>query len=219
MPANELLIRRAGLCDYADTLAAMQTFTADRDSDTPDEIWLLQHDAVFTLGLNGSAEHLLAPGDIPVVQVDRGGQVTYHGPGQLLAYLLLDIKRAGLNVKKLVLGMENAVINTLAGYGIESQCEQGAPGVYVSGAKIASLGLRIKHGRCYHGLAINVCPDLEPFERINACGYPGLTACSVSGLGGPDDLNQVATDLCGNLRTSLELTAPVQETSLTLRTA
>ncbi|MGI9308008.1 MAG: lipoyl(octanoyl) transferase LipB, partial [Gammaproteobacteria bacterium] len=196
---DHLIIRRAGLCNYHETLAAMQALTAKRTADTPDEIWLLQHEPVFTLGLNASAEHLLAPGDIPVVQVDRGGQVTYHGPGQLLAYLLVDIKRAGLSVKRLVQAMEKAIIDTLAHYGIEANCEAGAPGVYVGGAKVASLGLRIKHGCCYHGLALNVCPDLEPFTRINPCGYPGLSACSLASLGGPDDADAVMEDLYPHL--------------------
>ena len=165
----------SGLQDYPATWAAMRAFTDARDATTPDELWLLEHAPVFTLGQAGRPEHLLAPGAIPVIQTDRGGQVTYHGPGQLVAYLLLDLRRAGIGVKRLVDLLEQAVIDLLAGYGVQAERRAGAPGVYVADAKIASLGLRVRNGCGYHGLALNVDMDLEPFGRINPCGYAGLT--------------------------------------------
>ncbi|NEX20485.1 lipoyl(octanoyl) transferase LipB [Thiorhodococcus mannitoliphagus] len=174
------LRRLPGLQDYLPTLEAMRSFTDGRDEDTPDELWLLEHPPVFTLGQAGRREHLLDPGDIPVVQVDRGGQVTYHGPGQLIAYLMLDLRRFGVGVKRLVSLLEQSVIELLASYGIEAARRTDAPGVYVSGAKIASLGLRVRNGCCYHGLALNVSMDLEPFRRINPCGYAGLPMTQVS---------------------------------------
>lgn len=164
----------AGLQDYPATWAAMRAFTDARDADTPDELWLLEHPPVFTLGQAGRPEHLLAPGAIPVIQTDRGGQVTYHGPGQLVAYLLLDLRRAGIGVKRLVERLEQAIIDLLAEHGVQAERRANAPGVYVAGAKIASLGLRVRNGCCYHGLALNVDMDLEPFGRINPCGYAGL---------------------------------------------
>lgn len=153
----------------------MRAFTDTREADTPDELWLLEHPPVFTLGQAGRPEHLLAPGAIPVIQTDRGGQVTYHGPGQLVAYLLLDLRRAGIGVKRLVERLEQAIIDLLAEHGVQAERRANAPGVYVAGAKIASLGLRVRNGCCYHGLALNVDMDLEPFGRINPCGYAGLT--------------------------------------------
>lgn len=153
----------------------MRAFTDSRDADTPDELWLLEHPPVFTLGQAGRPEHLLAPGTIPVIQTDRGGQVTYHGPGQLVAYVLLDLRRAGIGIKRLVERLEQAVIDLLAEHGIEAERRANAPGVYVAGAKIASLGLRVRNGCSYHGLALNVDMDLEPFSRINPCGYAGLS--------------------------------------------
>src|SRR5687767_7343005 len=164
------LVRNLGVVDYESTWREMQAFTASRTDDTRDEIWLLEHPPVFTQGLNGRREHVLAPGDIPVVQVDRGGQVTYHGPGQLVVYPLLNIKRYGLGVRDLVVLLENAVIALCAGYGVEAVGRRDAPGVYVDGRKIASIGLRIKRDCSYHGLALNVTNDLEPFARINPCG-------------------------------------------------
>jgi lipoyl(octanoyl) transferase len=152
----------------------MRAFTDSRDADTPDALWLLEHPPVFTLGQAGRPEHLLAPGTIPVIQTDRGGQVTYHGPGQLVAYLLLDLRRAGIGIKRLVERLEQAVIDLLAEHGVAAERRADAPGVYVAGAKIASLGLRVRNGCCYHGLALNVDMDLEPFGRINPCGYAGL---------------------------------------------
>lgn len=175
-PPPPLRIRHlAGLQDYGATWAAMRAFTDTRDAETPDELWLLEHPPVFTLGQAGRPEHLLAPGAIPVVQTDRGGQVTYHGPGQLVAYLLLDLRRAGIGIKRLVERLEQAIIDLLATHGIEAERRANAPGVYVAGAKIASLGLRVRNGCSYHGLALNVDLDLEPFGRINPCGYAGLT--------------------------------------------
>jgi len=194
-PPTTILIRRLGLCPYAGTWQAMRAFTDTRDSDTTDELWLLQHPPIFTLGQAGQPEHVLAAGDIPVLKVDRGGQVTYHGPGQLVTYLLLDLRRAGVGVKRLVHLLEQAVIGLLDSYGICSNARPDAPGVYVDGAKIASLGLRVRHGCSFHGLALNVDMDLEPFTRINPCGYPGLAVTSLTELGIVHDLDQVADDL------------------------
>lgn len=162
--------RELGQVDYQPTWHAMQRFTDTRDMETPDEIWLLEHSPVFTQGQAGKAEHVLFPGDIPVVQVDRGGQVTYHGPGQLVAYLLLDVRRSGIGVRELVSRIERSLIDLLASYGVSANAKPDAPGVYVNGAKIASLGLRIRNGRSFHGLALNVDMDLQPFQRINPCG-------------------------------------------------
>jgi lipoyl(octanoyl) transferase len=177
----------------------MRAFTDGRTQDTPDELWLLQHPPVFTLGQAGRAEHLLDPGEIPVIQTDRGGQVTYHGPGQLVAYLLVDLRRAGLGVKGLVHLLEGAVIGLLAGYGIEAVARADAPGVYVARAKIASLGLRVRRGCSYHGLSLNVDMDLTPFLRINPCGHPGLAVTQLADLGGPKDLRLVGDALAGEI--------------------
>jgi lipoyl(octanoyl) transferase len=166
--------RELGQVDYQPTWHAMQRFTDTRGVDTPDEIWLLEHSPVFTQGQAGKAEHVLFPGDIPVVQVDRGGQVTYHGPGQLVAYLLLDVRRSGIGVRELVSRIERSLVDLLASYGVSANTKPDAPGVYVDGAKIASLGLRIRNGRSFHGLALNVDMDLQPFQRINPCGYAGM---------------------------------------------
>jgi len=189
------MLRRLGLRDYEPTWRAMQWFTDGRGPDTPDELWLLEHSPVFTLGQAGLPRHVLNPGTIPVVKVDRGGQVTYHGPGQLVAYLLLDLRRAGLGVKRLVHLLEQAVIDLLGGYGISAEPRPDAPGVYVNGAKIASLGLRVRRGCSFHGLALNVDVDLEPFSRINPCGYPGLAVTRIADLGGPDGMGRVGDDL------------------------
>ena len=175
--------RRLGRRAYAPVFDAMRAFTETRDADTLDELWLVEHPPVFTQGLAGKAKHLLAPGDIPVIQVDRGGQVTYHGPGQVVVYCLLDVRRLGLSVRGLVTTLEQAVIDLLAAYGIIAQARPDAPGVYVDGAKVASLGLRIRQGRSYHGLSLNVDMDLEPFTRINPCGYPGLRVTQLRDLG------------------------------------
>ncbi|HBM84829.1 MAG TPA: lipoyl(octanoyl) transferase LipB [Halieaceae bacterium] len=172
--------RLPGRADYLATLQAMKTFTDNRDADTPDELWLLQHPRVFTQGQAGKAEHVLAPGDIPVIQVDRGGQVTYHGPGQWVLYLLVDLRRRGLGVRQLVTLIENSIVQVLADYGIHAAPRADAPGVYVDGDKIASLGLRVRRGCSYHGLALNVDLDLEPFLRINPCGHEGLRVTSMA---------------------------------------
>jgi lipoyl(octanoyl) transferase len=168
--------------EYLPTLEAMRTLTAERDEHTPDEIWLLQHPAVFTQGQAGKAEHLLAPGEIPVIQVERGGQVTYHGPGQLVAYLMLDLRRLGLGVRDLVSAMEQSLVDLLASYGVEAAPKADAPGVYVRGEKIASLGLRVRRGCSFHGLALNVDMDMSPFARINPCGYSGLKMVQLKDL-------------------------------------
>ena len=180
MPFSDLLVRRLGLMDYETVWRAMQAFTDQRDANTPDELWLVEHLPVFTQGQAGRAEHILAPGDIPVIQVDRGGQVTYHGPGQIVAYPLIDISRAQMGVRTLVTGIEQAVIDVLKSYAIDAQLIAGAPGVYVDGVKIASLGLRIRRGKSFHGLAFNINMDLEPFQRINPCGYAGLQVTNLS---------------------------------------
>lgn len=179
---SPLHVRKLGMAAYEPTWRAMQHFTQERTPDTPDEIWYLQHPPVFTLGLNSKPEHLLRPGDIPVVQIDRGGQVTYHGPGQLVVYLLLDLHRQQSGVKYLVQQMEQAIIDLLSDYGIDSSRLAGAPGIYVDGAKIAALGLRIRRGLSYHGLALNVDMDLEPFDRINPCGYAGMPVTQLASL-------------------------------------
>jgi lipoic acid synthetase len=175
-----------GKVDYEPTWRQMQRITDTRDEHTPDEIWLLEHPPVFTQGLNGNPGHVLAAGDIPVVQIDRGGQVTYHGPGQLVVYPLIDIRRAGLGVRDLVTALERAVIDYCATLGIQAECRKNAPGVYVDGRKIASVGLRIRRGASYHGLAFNVNMDLEPFQRINPCGYAGLEMTQLASLGQPN---------------------------------
>lgn len=172
--ADVLRVRRLGRVDYAPVWRAMQQFTAERTELTVDELWLLEHSPVFTQGQAGKAEHVLAPGDIPVVQADRGGQVTYHGPGQIVAYPLVDIRRRRIGVRDLVSRIEEAIIQVLEQYGVQGERRAGAPGIYVKGAKIASLGLRVRRGCAFHGLAFNIDMDLEPFKRINPCGFQGL---------------------------------------------
>jgi lipoyl(octanoyl) transferase len=196
---SALRVRQLGLLPYQPAWQAMQRFTNERGPDTPDEIWLLEHEPVFTQGQAGKAEHLLMPGDIPVVQVDRGGQVTYHGPGQLVAYLLLDVRRSGLGVRELVSRIERSLIGLLAEYGVEAYAKADAPGVYVGQAKIASLGLRIRNGRSFHGLALNVDMDLAPFRRINPCGYAGLAMTQLRDLAGPIDFAEVRAALVRQL--------------------
>ncbi len=192
---NIVVVRRLGRCDYIPIWNAMQRFTDARTETTVDELWLVEHPPVFTVGLNGKPEHLLAPGDIPVVKVDRGGQVTYHGPGQIVVYFLLDLRRRGMGVRALVTQMEQSVIDLLAGYGIDAESHRDAPGVYVNGAKIAALGLRVRRGCSYHGLALNVEMDLEPFARINPCGYPGLAVTQMRALGVTDSQPVIETKL------------------------
>jgi lipoyl(octanoyl) transferase len=179
---GHLIIRQLGLTDYEPVWRAMQQFTSARDPDAADELWVLSHKPVFTQGQAGKAEHVLAPGDIPVVQIDRGGQVTYHGPGQLVVYLLIDVRRAGIGVRELVSMIETAIMEALSSLKISAGLKAGAPGVYVGDAKIASLGLRIRRGCSYHGMSLNVAMDLEPFSRINPCGYQGLAVTQVQDL-------------------------------------
>jgi lipoyl(octanoyl) transferase len=192
-------LRWLGMRDYEPTWRRMQALTDARDANFRDEIWFLQHPPVFTLGMAASREHLLAPGTIPVVPIDRGGQVTYHGPGQLVVYPLIDLRRQKLGVRDLVTALEMAVCDTAAGYGIEACPRADAPGVYVDGRKLASVGLRIRRGCSYHGLAFNVAMDLEPFARINPCGFAGLEVTQLEDLGGPADPRQVAADLAPHL--------------------
>jgi lipoyl(octanoyl) transferase len=199
-----LRVRELGRAQYLDTWRAMQAFTDQRGADTPDELWVLEHEPVFTLGMNADPAHLLAPGDIPVVQVDRGGQVTYHGPGQLVVYPLIDLRRAGLGVRDLVTALEQAVIATAAAFGIVAATRPGAPGVYVEGAKLASVGIRVRRGASYHGAAINVDMDLGPFSRINPCGFEGLAMTQLAALGGPRGIAAVAGVLVPELQRSLE---------------
>jgi lipoyl(octanoyl) transferase len=203
MTIPQLLVRRLGRCDYLATWERMQRFTDERTPETVNELWLLEHAPVFTLGQASKPEHLLNPGEIPVIQSDRGGQVTYHGPGQLIAYLMLDLHRAGLGIRQLVTLLEQAVIDLLADYGVTAEAQPKAPGVYVEGRKIAALGLRVRHGRSFHGLALNVDMDLEPFSRINPCGHAGLQVTQLRDLGGPTDLAQVSSDLARHLGTLL----------------
>jgi len=193
------LIKHLGLVPYEPTWRAMQRFTDDRDSSTPDEIWMVEHLPVFTLGLNASREHLLAPGDIPVVQIDRGGQVTYHGPGQLVIYPLIDLRRQALGVRQLVVALENAVIAYVGELGVAASGSREAPGVYVGAAKLASVGLRIRRGASYHGMALNVSVDLQPFERINVCGYRGLAVTRLEDVCGVSVVRTVADGLAPHL--------------------
>jgi lipoyl(octanoyl) transferase len=193
---------------YTPIWRAMQQFTDERDENTRDEIWCLEHPPVFTLGMNGKPEHVLAAGDVPLVQIDRGGQVTYHGPGQLVVYTLLDLRRHQKSVRDLVMALENAVINTLAEWSIKAEAKRDAPGVYVEGRKIASVGLRIRRGCAYHGLAFNVAMNLEPFQRINPCGYQGLQVVDLVTLGIQSTVAEAALALAPKLLAALGL--PVQ---------
>lgn len=203
MPA-QLIVRRLGQVEYLPTLEAMRKLTAERDGTSADEIWLLEHPPVFTQGQAGKAEHVLSAGAIPVVQVERGGQVTYHGPGQLVAYLLLDIRRLDMGVRELVSAMEQALVSLLATYGVPAAPRADAPGVYVGAAKIASLGLRIRRGCSFHGLALNVDMDMQPFQRINPCGYAGLAMTQLRDhVPGPLSMTQVMTRLEQALRQAL----------------
>ena len=188
-------IRTLGNKEYEPLWREMQEFTNSRDNDTADQIWFTEHPPVFTLGLNASREHLLAPGDIPVVQIDRGGQVTYHGPGQLMIYPLIDLKRARLGIRALVTALEQSVVDLAAQYDIAAKSRADAPGVYVEGRKIASIGLRVRRWCSYHGMALNVDMDLEPYTRINTCGYADLEVTDLRKLGIENDLSAVAMDL------------------------
>ena len=193
--AAPIRVRWLGCAPYEPTWRAMQQFTDARAGDTPDELWLLEHERVFTLGMNGDRAHILDAGDIPVVRIDRGGQVTYHGPGQLVVYPLIDVRRARLGVRELVTALERSVIDLAAAYGITATCRAKAPGVYVAERKLASVGLRIRRGGSYHGLALNVNMDLEPFGRINPCGYAGLEMTQLAVLGGPTEVAQAGREL------------------------
>jgi len=203
-PLRSVLVRDLGRRAYEPVWHAMQAFTDARDADTEDELWLVEHDPVFTQGQAGKAEHLLAPGDIPVVAVDRGGQVTYHGPGQIVAYPMIDLRRLGIGVRQLVCRIEQAIINTLEEWNIAAARREGAPGVYVGEAKIAALGLRVRRGCSFHGLAFNIAMDLAPFSRINPCGYRGLAVTQMTDLGAATHPAIVAPvlvrELCRELR-------------------
>jgi len=189
------IVRHLGRTGYEPTWRSMQDFTDARDAETPDELWFLEHDPVFTQGLNGKSEHLIATGDIPVVGIDRGGQVTYHGPGQLVMYALVDLRRRGIGVRELVVALEDSVIALAARHGIAAAGRREAPGVYVDGRKLASIGLRVRRGCSYHGLALNVDMDLEPFRRINPCGMAGLAMTQLAAEGATLDVAAAATAL------------------------
>ena len=200
---SNIKIRYTGLADYLSMWQAMKDFTASRAQNTPDEIWLLQHPPVYTQGIAGKPEHLLHNDGIIVIRTDRGGQITYHGPGQIIAYLLLDMRRRKLGVRELVRKMEGAVVDLLRDYYIDAEGQVDAPGVYVDGAKIAALGLKIKNGYCYHGLALNVDMDLSPFAAINPCGYSGLRITQTRDLGVPDGLETLSSKLVDKLQARL----------------
>jgi len=209
---SNLRIKRLGLIDYAPVLEAMKLFTSTRDTETPDEIWLLEHTPIFTLGQAGNPSHLLQnPAGIPLTRIDRGGQITYHGPGQLVAYLLIDLSRRRIRVREFVHLMEEAVIATLAGYGLQAERKRGAPGVYIDGVKIGALGLRVKNERTYHGLALNVNVDLTPFSWINPCGYAGLKSTRLADFGIHDDVDAVGSRLLGHFQRLLSPLAATDE--------
>ena len=198
-----MIARKLGRVAYEPTWRAMQAFNKARTPESEDQLWMVEHPPVFTLGLAGRPEHVLAPGDIPVIATDRGGQVTYHGPGQAVGYVLLDLRRAGYGVRELVRRLEQAVIEVLAGYGIAGERRAGMPGVYVRGAKIAAIGLRVARGSTYHGVALNADLDLEPFARIDPCGYPGLACTRLADEGVRDSMEQVQQKLELSLRKCL----------------
>ena len=202
-----LIVRSLGLTDYVPVWEAMRVFTDSRQKSTLDEIWVTEHKHVFTQGQSGRPENIIDPGDIPVVLSDRGGQVTYHGPGQLVVYLMFDLRRMDLNIRVLVGGIEESIIDVLAGYSIGATRERDAPGVYVRGSKIGSLGLRVRRGCSFHGLSLNVAMDLEPFDRINPCGNVDLKMSQVKDCGGPSDLSVVAEDLIDRLSSRFQFTS------------
>jgi len=204
------VLRRLGCQDYVPVFHAMQAFNSGRDARTADEIWVLEHAPVYTLGLGARAEHVHATGTIPVVHTDRGGQVTYHGPGQLVVYLLLDLRRAGIGIRDLVRSMEQATIDLLAGGGVTAGRRPGAPGVYVDERKIAALGVRVRRGACYHGLSLNVDMDLGPFAAIDPCGYPGLAVTQLRDIGIPWTTGQAAGQLLPHLCRALCMPAPME---------
>ncbi|SFR73927.1 lipoyl(octanoyl) transferase [Marinobacter daqiaonensis] len=203
MTDHPLVVRELGLQPYGIVWEAMKSFTAARDRSVPDELWCVQHPPVYTQGQAGRAEHILMPGDIPVVQVDRGGQVTYHGPGQLVVYLMVDLPRAGLGVRRLVDIIEQSLVGVLAEHNITAAPRPDAPGVYVEGAKIASLGLRVRRGCSFHGLALNIDMDMEPFSRINPCGFAGMPMCQVSDFEPSATLPALSDRLTSLLATAL----------------
>lgn len=205
-----LRIKRLGVCDYTPVWRDMQAYNTGRDRESEDQLWLLQHAPIFTLGMNGKAEHVLAPGDIPVIAIDRGGQVTYHGPGQLVAYVQFDLRRLRIGVRQLVEILEQSVIDWLAQCGVSAHRRRDAPGVYVDGAKIAALGLRIKGGCSYHGLSLNVNMDLEPFTRINPCGYENLQVTQLADLGIPRSVDEVAREWLPCLVSQLDYAACIE---------
>ena len=198
-----IVLKRLGPTDYEPTWQAMQAFTAQRTHDAPDELWLTEHPPVYTLGLNRKDVRMPWRDDIPLVRTDRGGKITYHGPGQIVIYLLLDLKRQGLTVRQLVDRMEGAIISLLADYGVQAEGRPDAPGVYVNGSKVASLGLRLKNGCCYHGLSLNVNMDLSPFNAIDPCGYRGLQVTQTRNLGITDDYATLANRLIALLQNQL----------------
>jgi lipoyl(octanoyl) transferase len=205
MKAQQLIVRPLQKGDYNTIAQAMRLFTDKRNSETSDEIWFIEHYPVYTLGQAGKLENILSPGNIPIEKSDRGGQVTYHGPGQLVVYPLLNLRRLNLGVRELVSLLENTIINLLATYNIVAKARREAPGVYVDSAKIASIGLRIRHGYCYHGLAFNVAMDLNPFTGINPCGMTQLAITQLADLGGPSDLIRVADDFIKQFKREIEL--------------
>ena len=205
MLSSTAYVRHLGNVPYELSLREMQDFNEARITDTPDEIWLLEHPAVFTLGINAREEHILDAGTTPVVRVDRGGQVTWHGPGQLVVYTLLDLQRKKLGVRDLVCRLERSIISTLDSFGINASGREGAPGVYTEDAKIASIGLRIRHHRCYHGISINVNPDLDAFKGINPCGYEGLAVTRSADLGGPQTVAEMAAAFLPTLLRELDI--------------
>jgi lipoyl(octanoyl) transferase len=209
-----VVVRELGRQAYEPVWRAMQAFTDDRDESMPDEVWFTEHEPVFTLGINTAPEHLLDTGDIPVIQIDRGGQVTYHGPGQLMIYPLIDLRRAGLGVRDLVTALEQSVVDLAAGYGIEAASRCDAPGVYVAGVKLASVGLRIRRGCSFHGMALNVDADLEPFSRINPCGFSGMEVTDLASLGGDGDLATVRDKLLPHLLRRLGMDQPLSSCNL-----
>jgi len=210
---HPLMVRQLGRQPYEPTWRAMQNYTEQRDAQSIDELWVVEHPPVYTQGLSGKAEHVLNNNDIPVVNIDRGGQVTYHGPGQLVIYLLIDLKRQGWGVRHLVTTIEHAIIKLLADYGILAATRRNAPGVYINDAKIAALGLRIRRGCSYHGLSLNVNMDLTPFSGINPCGYPGMSVTQLSELGINASLDDVSKKLLEKLRLELGNSHPLQQTS------
>jgi lipoyl(octanoyl) transferase len=211
---SQIVIRELGLQVYEPVWRAMQNFTDTRNESTHDEIWFAEHESVFTLGLNTAPEHLLDPGDIPVIQIDRGGQVTYHGPGQLMVYPLIDLSRAGLGVRDLVTALEQSVVDLAAEYGIEAASRSDAPGVYVDGVKLASVGLRIRRGASFHGLALNVDVDLEPFSRINPCGFKDLELTDLARLGAERELATVRDKLLPHLLRHLRMDQALSSVSI-----